>query len=71
MATPKSAWTGKVGPCSTEQYAEPEGDEDEFPFPERERTRPYSMQDPDESASRAGKSETSQVTQTKRMWRPW
>ena len=57
--TPKSAKTGKVGPRSTEQFAEPEGDEDDFPFPERERSRPYSMQeDPDESASRAGKSET-------------
>ena len=42
-------------------------DEDEFPFPERERSRPYPMQeDPDESASRAGQSETSQVSQAKR-----
>ena len=46
--------------------AEPEGDEDEFPFPERERSRPYSMQDPEESASRTGKSETSQAFQAKR-----
>ena len=66
--TPKSSKPGKVGPRSTEQFvAEPEGDEDEFPFPERERSRPYSMQeDPEESASRTGKSETSQAFQAKR-----
>ena len=66
--TQKSSKPGKVGPRSTEQFvAEPEGDEDEFPFPERERSRPYSMQeDPEESASRTGKSETSQAFQAKR-----